>query len=314
MRRLPWIVAIVCGFGLGAWQFGLDFVWHLVFGWISFLRRVLPSMTWDPASVSVGAVALVLFTIVLHGVGKRALRAFPKTRAVKWRVKWTACLTALVITMFSAGTAAVGMTHQIAWLCTSGGPSHVDHVHGHNPRYALKDMGMSIEYYMEVYRGSAAKARRGPLQSWQTYLLIPYHSLRRFDWKQSWDSDHNIKYFRCAPSVYINPDFGDQAFDENGLGLSHYAANAELGDRGLRPGSSNLIHIGQVSSNFQPWGKPGCRRDPGLGLNTSNGFGAARRKPVQFLMADGSVREFDPDTDPDVLKSLSRPHDELRGP
>jgi hypothetical protein len=88
---------------------------------------------------------------------------------------------------------------------------------------------------------------------------------------------------------------------ENGYGLSHYAGNAfvVMSDTPKKlndfPNGTNTIVVGEVSSNFRPWGDPLNVRDPRLtGSSRSNGFSGPNGRPPLLGMLDGSVRTFDP--------------------
>lgn len=67
------------------------------------------------------------------------------------------------------------------------------------------------------------------------------------------------------------------------------------------------LMIGEVRSQFEPWGKPNTYRSLELGLNRHpRGFGGPpSRDSVMFLMTDGSVRTIRDTVDPEVLRSLS---------
>ena len=74
-------------------------------------------------------------------------------------------------------------------------------------------------------------------------------------------------------------------------------------------GTANTLFIGEVSANFQPWGKPSNCRDPVRGINKSpHGFGGPPGSGgALFAMADGSVRFFSDRVSPAVLKALATP-------
>jgi hypothetical protein len=66
--------------------------------------------------------------------------------------------------------------------------------------------------------------------------------------------------------------------DADGYGLAHYAMNCRVMTNGVaRPpkditdGAANTLLIGEVNTNFRPWGDPGNVRDPAreTTLNTS---------------------------------------------
>ena len=80
---------------------------------------------------------------------------------------------------------------------------------------------------------------------------------------------------------------------------------------------------GEVATQFTPWGQPPSARDPLLGINQSPaGFGSPfvvhepgrERWGCHILMSDGAVRWMADDVDPEVLKAISRPNDQLNVP
>jgi hypothetical protein len=88
----------------------------LLFGWFTFLGRTIPQLTfnWEIALDATVALALALFG--LH----RILCWWVKQRGedvAKWRFGWTAKITVMVLLLFAASISAVGIVHQIAWLC-----------------------------------------------------------------------------------------------------------------------------------------------------------------------------------------------------
>jgi hypothetical protein len=103
---------------------GTDIALYLIFGWVPYLLRVVPRLTvrWDMiASTAVYLVLLAagthFFLRWLYREVKRA--AAPAEPPPPW--KWRRTLGGLVVVllMFAAGTAAVGITHQTAWLVRS---------------------------------------------------------------------------------------------------------------------------------------------------------------------------------------------------
>ena len=101
---------------LGIFPLPLEFAGLLLFGWIPYLGRVIPQITFNPeiAFDAVAALGLALFG--LH----RILRACPLQggdEPAKWRFGWTLKISVMGLLLFATSIAAVGMVHQIAWLC-----------------------------------------------------------------------------------------------------------------------------------------------------------------------------------------------------
>lgn len=96
--------------------------WTLVVGWGGFLLRVVPEMTfrWGAIAeaVAVGAVLGVGTHLFLRGLW-RQLR--PED-ARPWPVRWSMSLVALLVLLFCATMATVGIAHHVGWLASGRAP------------------------------------------------------------------------------------------------------------------------------------------------------------------------------------------------
>jgi hypothetical protein len=105
-----------------------DVVWKVGVGWLLFLSRVAQKMTVDWAGMATASVALAGLSIGSHLFLRwlseqiQNARQPSNTTRYYWRVQWTACLLGIVVLMFVAGVAAIGMTHQVTWLLSSPEP------------------------------------------------------------------------------------------------------------------------------------------------------------------------------------------------
>jgi hypothetical protein len=96
----------------------------LVTGWISFLYRVLPEVTFRW-----GAIAETLVVGAVLGVGTHLFLRWlwpqlrPKAAEARpWPVRWSASLVVLIVLLFSATMATVGIGHHVGWLVSSREP------------------------------------------------------------------------------------------------------------------------------------------------------------------------------------------------
>jgi len=88
----------------------------ILFGWVAYLGRVIPQITFNPEIAFDAAVALALALFGLH----RILCWWAKQRgdeSAKWRFTWTLKISVMALLLFATSIAAVGMVHQIGWLC-----------------------------------------------------------------------------------------------------------------------------------------------------------------------------------------------------
>ncbi|MCI0702755.1 MAG: DUF1559 domain-containing protein [Planctomycetia bacterium] len=296
------IIVACCGLALPGGTFFIEVPITLALGWIKYLSRVVPNAKPDPWVIGTALVCLLGVIIGAHllcrwlsGVGSQ------------WPMKRTLQFVGLVVLLFVAGIAMVGMTHQTAWLTRSpeplvSGPDARPRAYSANN---LKQIGLAAHNYHDNTKPPALPrstfdATGRPLHSWQTALL-PYIEqdalYRQIDLTKPWTDPANANAMRTMVKVYLHPAFSD--FKGNDfVGISHYAGNVQivLSDKPLTlpnsfpQGTSNVILAGEVSSNFQAWGDPFNARDPRLGAKT---FSGPNGRPAQFVMLDGSVRTFD---------------------
>lgn len=169
-RRAAWIagvlLALIAAQCLGFWVPGLDVLLYLLVGWVPYLKRVGPQIDvrWDlVASTFAYAAALLvgshLFLRWLYReMRKRGEAGGADAEAPAWRWRWTLGGFAILVLMFAAGTAAVGITHQTAWLARSPEPLYRP---GGMARIAervkcatkLRQIGQALSAYADAHDG-----------------------------------------------------------------------------------------------------------------------------------------------------------------
>lgn len=130
-RGIFWLVVgtialLVIAEGTGFWIPGLDVFLELTFGWVAFLGRVSPliRVRWDLVGSAVLYVAVLVvgshyFLIWLYRELNRSTTSSGPTASRAWRWRWTLSGFVIVLLMFSAGMAAMGILHQTAWQLQS---------------------------------------------------------------------------------------------------------------------------------------------------------------------------------------------------
>lgn len=335
---MKYVIAALIGLALlatgaylyfGGIMYPLEFVSALLLGWVRFLVRTVPEMSLSVSGSIAAWVCLLLIIVATHRLcgwlfrhnqnGKiQSSAAAPR----RWHWRWTLALVALVMLMFVAGLAAVGITHQTSWLALSPepiiGPSETwaDRMEATNN---LKLIGITVHSHNDAMRrlppGGTFDEQGNGLHSWMT-LIMPYGLADNsvIDQKIPWNHPKNQPIFKKSIWMFRYPG-SSVAHDDEGYGVSHYASNVHVigGSKALKltditDGAENTIMIGQAIDNLKPWGQPINWRDPALGINQSpNGFGNAPRTGALVLMADGHVKFLPTNTSPAVLKALSTP-------
>jgi hypothetical protein len=121
------VVAMVGGFILLLFVSGpmadaiLSAVAALLTGWLFFLGRTLPAMSWNWSAIGFAALASAAILILMHRLGGWLWRS--RTPATgTWRWGWTAGAFAVVWLIFGYVLATVGIAHQLGWMLSSEEP------------------------------------------------------------------------------------------------------------------------------------------------------------------------------------------------
>jgi hypothetical protein len=103
-------------------------VWRLPFGWIGFLKRVVPEITvnWNAIGMVILCSVLIVGGIQWLGSWLYAYGCAQNTERQRWRWQWSFSLYATVWLLFIAAMGATGFVHQLAWLMTSKEPLMVE--------------------------------------------------------------------------------------------------------------------------------------------------------------------------------------------
>lgn len=207
---------------------------------------------------------------------------------------------------------------------------------GRNTRLHLQRIGIAVGEYQQsfdsfpiggtIMRDHEGRARGG--HSWMAAIL-PFVGERllydRIDFSQAYDEPVNRAAMSQAVVGYFAAG-GSRALNGGGLAVSHFGgvggdvksprgetqaagvfrAGNPLTADDVTDGLASTLMAGELGGRYPAWGDPENLRVPGAGLNRdANGFGNAARTGALLLFADGHVKFFSNDTDPEVLRRLS---------
>lgn len=307
------------------WAF-FDLLIAFLFGWITYLFRVGPEATINPEGIITALLALVLLTIGFHAFAGWLYRQTGKPGEPRvWQRRWTGAIIGVIVLMFAAGIAMVGVTHQTVWLVRSPEPFISNSFGNGGARIAsavnLKQLTLAVISNVDQ---EGEKNPLGVLMDPQGRLLHGWHArvlpqmdnddlYKSIDFTKPWDHPDNRPAMSKVFKPFLHPLVKKQ--QEDGFGLSHYAGNVlVLGYRmppfpqGFTDGPSQTIMIGEVSTNLKPWGHPIGWRDFALGVQRSpNGFGGPIKGRTQVALCDGSVRIITDKISLSTLKAASTP-------
>jgi hypothetical protein len=123
---------------------GLRLVWTMLFGWLEFLKRVMPEVTVNWSGVGMVALCSVLIVGGLHWLCGwfHRHRSTGREGTGSWRLGWSLALYVFLWLLFIAAMGITGFTHQIGWLVTSKEPWRAPRMMLGAARYDLQQAAM----------------------------------------------------------------------------------------------------------------------------------------------------------------------------
>jgi hypothetical protein len=96
----------------------------LATGWAFFIVRVVPKVSVQPLAVLEAVVVLAALSVGLHHFMRWlwARMHAQEQGARVWPVRWSVSIVSLLVLLFLATMATVGVGHQVGWLASGRGP------------------------------------------------------------------------------------------------------------------------------------------------------------------------------------------------
>lgn len=96
----------------------------ILVGWVQFILRVVPQMKVNLSALLSAIICFAGILILGQVLGRYLMLQISAVggEVRRWRLRWTFLAAGVIIVSFAAGTAAVGVAHQSAWLVRSDEP------------------------------------------------------------------------------------------------------------------------------------------------------------------------------------------------
>ena len=110
-------VFLLMGFGFA----GITVAVAFATGWLSFLKRTLPGITWNWDLVGMGILCSILILFIAHRSFSWLTQSIANAQGKSWRWhwRWTWCGLSSIIVFFLIGMSVGGTAHQIGWIASS---------------------------------------------------------------------------------------------------------------------------------------------------------------------------------------------------
>lgn len=172
-RALFWSLSILIIFFLlmmltaGPGRFELPFV--LATGWMRFLARTAPKVTWNWDLVAMGIVSAAVILLLAQRFLTWIVKNVTLARNLEWRWpwRWTWCGLVAIGLFFLVGMCVGGVAHQAGWLSSQSGSWY--EIKGED-FFDLRQLDAALEQAALKAGGDMAEVRRAVAGPDSTYL------------------------------------------------------------------------------------------------------------------------------------------------
>jgi hypothetical protein len=125
----------------------------LLFGWVMFLRRVIPSLQINPSGLALFVICVGVAAVLADATCRWLWRETGHTSP--WRAKWTATGLATVLLMFVTGMATTGVGHQVGWMTREPFVQSRSRERANRVKCAsnLRQLGAVLKKYIDAHGG-----------------------------------------------------------------------------------------------------------------------------------------------------------------
>ena len=168
----------------------------LVFGWMGFLSRTLPRITWNLDLVGMALLCLAGLLGMAHGFLRWLSAQIAAARGIAWSWpwRWTWCGVAAVAIVFLVGMAVGGIAHQVGWMASS--PER-----WYEPRTGIGRIWSDLRQ-LRVVLTTAAREANGDLEQTRRELRRPGNQLlTRWPNEPPWAEEYRCLFIVAGSQI-----------------------------------------------------------------------------------------------------------------
>ena len=171
---------LVAGVGSG----GIEAFIAITFGWLQFLKRTIPQISWNWDLIAMGILASLFILALAHWLLKWATSGVfaSQGQGRRWPWRWTWCGLVAVALLFLVGMSVGGAAHQIGWMAASKEPLFERKGRRFYEYNNMRQLELAFRMALGDENGSLNKTRQalwktpndyfGQLKWMQTYHLL----------------------------------------------------------------------------------------------------------------------------------------------
>jgi hypothetical protein len=135
-------ICVVTAFGFRT----TEIAFTIAFGWLGFLERTLPRITWNWDLVGMAIVCIAALVVLAQVFLSWLVKSVAASRGkiAQWRWRWTSCGMLGIAIFFAVGMAVGGTAHQLGWIISSNEPLYEQKPRGSNTVQEMRELELGL--------------------------------------------------------------------------------------------------------------------------------------------------------------------------
>jgi hypothetical protein len=154
------VLVFPCMLGLLPWP-TYDIVAVLATGWLKFVSRTLPRISWNADLIVTAVLCCVVILGLAHGFLRWITKSIASARGKNWTWpwKWTWCGLLGIFVLFLIGMSVGGAVHQVGWMASTQ-ESWFERKSGSSSINDMRQLDSAFQQAMLEFTNNLAEVRR----------------------------------------------------------------------------------------------------------------------------------------------------------